>query len=430
MSLHRSMLLALVLVLTGSGAAAQEASPAAVLGGRLDLAAMALDRSDLPAGYRQRIYDDEGYTPGDRIAAIQFGGAVSAAEIAATGVAWFYSSTFQTEDGTGVIYIYLSEFPSESAVDAGFALFEDERRWTFAGEEYRDESGPVAGDAPKEITVGTYDDSTDPTRSEQSIDATFRVGRVLAGVAVIAFGEAPPPEPGLAEALAATLAERIAAVLAGRTPPGIDLALPGLILPLFTAWPWPGNSLEGHKDAEEFLGASGSPARFATEYRSGYAAFASAGSAAGGMIHDPPYLDVAVAEFASPVAALGVLNVVEELLQRHDGRPIARDPAPAPLLPGVDGVRAFRSERPSTGAVDSLHLIGSEVAFVLGSRFVIVSVLVDALDPLATPEQAAAVALDLAAQQADCLRAAGPCGPVRVPAELAGADVAPATPVT
>ena len=55
------------------------------------------------------------------------------------------------------------------------------------------------------------------------------------------------------------------------------LRLPGRVLPLFAAWPWPGNSLEGHKDAKEFLGPTGAPAAFALEYRAGYAAFAAAG---------------------------------------------------------------------------------------------------------------------------------------------------------
>jgi hypothetical protein len=400
-------------------------SPIATSGTRLDLAAMALDGADLPAGFRQRFFDNEGYTPGERIAAIQFGGTVSEAEIEATGVTWFYSSTFQTDDDTQMIYVYLNEFPDEDAVEAGFAFFEDESRLAYPGDDSRDEPGPVAGQVPKEITVGTFTDRADPARSERYVDATFRVDRVLAGVVVIAFGEAPAPESTLVESLAATLAERIEMVLAGQAPPDIDLTLPTRMLPLFETWPWPGNSLEGHKSATDVFGAGGPLARFGADYQSGYAAFASAGSAPGGMIHDPPYIDVAVARFASPASAMGVLEEAEALLQRHDGRPIARTEQPAPSMTGVEEVRLFSSDRPATGEPGSLHLIGSEVAFVQGPWLVVVSVQVDARDATTSPEQAEAIALDLAAQQRDCLGSETTCGPVRIPDVL----TEPATPV-
>ena len=419
-----------VLTLGPASGAAQQATPAAspaappTAVGRLDLAAMALDRADLPTGYRQLQYDDEGYTPGDRVAVIQFGDAAEAEAVAATGIAWFYSSTFQAEDGSGWIYVYLHEYPSEEAAAAGFAYFEDDL--PPEGGELRDLPGPAAGEAPKETTVVTYD--ADGER-RAGADATFRVGRVLAGVAVDAVGDAPP-DPALVEDLAAELARRVEAVLAGQAPPGIDLGLPRLMLPLFEAWPWPGNSLEGHKGADEFLGSEGPPARFAADYRSGYARFASAGSVPEVMLHTPPYVDVEVAELVSAEAARAVLAVAEELPQRHYGNLVAREPAPGPALPGVNGARAFRTARPPSAdpTLDTLDLKGYEIVFALGRRLVVVHVWVEVQDRRVNPAQAEAVALDLATQQADCLRAGGPCGPVRVPAALAAGLAAEATP--
>ena len=394
------------------------ATPVAAPGDRPDLAAMALVRDELPAGYRQRLFDNEGYTPADRFAAIQRGDTVPSAEILATGIGWFYSSTFQSADDRYFIDVYLSEFADEAAVGAGFDYFEDEARWAETGQTSRDEPGPAAGSAPKETTVGSFAKPFGVWAVQSYVDTTFRVGRVLAGVGMYAVGVAPAPEATLVEELSETLAGRIEMVLAGQAPPGIDLALPSRVLPLFAAWSWPGNSLEGHKDAEEFLGTSGAPAEFAAGYLSGYAVFASTGSAPPLLQHDPPYLDVAVARFATPTDALGVLAVAERLLQRHDGRPITRTEAAEPALAGVDAARAFRSERLPTDSPDSLYLNGAEVVLVTGSALIMVSVLVDADDPTMTVERAEAIALDLATQQVECLRADGPCGPVRTPAAL------------
>jgi hypothetical protein len=132
---------------------AQEATPTSLLpGDRLDLAAMALTQAEMPPGYRQRDFWHEGYTPGDQIATIQLGGTLPTDEVVATGVQWFYSSTFATVDGVDQIYVYLMEFPSPSAVEAGFALFEDERRYIDPAEDVEGLPGPAAGEEPKEMT--------------------------------------------------------------------------------------------------------------------------------------------------------------------------------------------------------------------------------------------------------------------------------------
>ena len=404
-----------------TGAIAQEAPPLASptpVTGHLDLAAMALDQADLPPGYHQLQYDDEGYTPGNRMAAIQFAGAIPDETIAGTGIAWFYSSSFDAEDHSGFIYVYLEEYPSEEAVSAGFALFEDEPR--MAPEiQTQDLPGPVAGQDPKETTVGTYTDPDDPTLSSHFVDASFRVGRVRAGVTVETYGEAPPPDPALVEELAATLAGRVEAVLAGQALPGIDLALPTRMLPLFETWPWPGNSLEGHKSADEFLGSSGLPSQFAADYQAGYARFASVGSVPEVMAHTPPYITVEVAEFASPEAALGMLDVAEELPPRHEGGQHSRTIAPSPSIGGVDQVRAFHTSRVGVEEPPLPPLSGYELLFALGNQLVVVNVEVDDPDRSAALTQAEAIALELAAQQVACLGADEPCGPGQGPPALA-----------
>jgi len=415
-----------------AGAIAEEAAPVASsvpAPGHLNLAAMTLDQADLPAGYRQLRYDDEGYTPGDRMALIQVGDEAETAAIAATEIAWFYSSTFQAEDGSSSIYVYLEEYPSEEAVAAGFAYFEDECAppdcLTEGGMEVHDLPGPTAGEAPKETTVGSYPDWDDPTQTRRFVDASFRVGRVRAGVTVETLGDIPP-DPALVEELAATLAGRIEAVLAAQAPPGIDLGLPTRMLPLFETWPWPGNSLEGYKSADEFLGPRGAAAQFAADYRSGYARFASVGSVPEIMSHTPPYIQLEVAEFASPAAALRVLGVAEELPPRHAGSQPTRDAAPSPASLGVDQVRAFHTSRVGPEEPPLPPLPGYELVFALGSRLIVVTVEVDVPDRTAALAQAEAAAVALATQQADCLRADEPCGPVQVPAALAVS----ATPMT
>jgi len=398
------------------GAFAQEAG--------LDLAAMALDTGELPPGYQQTRFDDEGYTPGDRIAAIQFGDAVSAGELEPLEIAWYYSSTFFTGDESSWIYVYLSEFSTETAVEAGFDFFEDEERWASPSEESLDQAGPAAGESPKELTIGSDEGSGLTLRS---IDATFRVDRVLAGVSVTTTGVEPALD--LVEELASTLEGRIEAVLAGESPAGVEPGLPQSTLGIFAAWPWPGNSLEGYKSAVDFLGSDGSPARFAADYLGGYARFASAGSVEEIVQHEPPYIDIEIAAFSTNEAALGVLQAASELPARHYGNPIVRTAAPEPSLSGVDAARAFHTVRPAVpGTVGSLNLTGYEVAFVLRSHFVKVTLQSDVLNTSLTLENLEASVLDLAAQQVDCRNGSVECGPARVPEPLANTG-SPASPV-
>ena len=169
---------------------------------------------------------------------------------------------------------------------------------------------------------------------------------------------------------------------------------------------------------------SGAHSRFAADYQTGYARFASVGSVPEVMAHTPPYVTVEVAEFASPEAALEVLAVAEELPPRHEGLEYSRTIAPNPAIEGVDQVRAFHTSRVGLEEPPLPPLLGSELVFALNNHLVVVNVEVDLPHRRAALARAEAIALPLAAQQADCLRADEPCGPVEIPAIL-GASAPP-----
>jgi hypothetical protein len=258
------------------------------------------------------------------------------------------------------------------------------------------------------------------------LDATFRVDRILAGVTVSSALEAPATD--LVETLANALAERIAMVLRGETPAGVDPAMRQLSLKLFATWPWPGNSLEGYKNAEEFLGADGGLPEFADDYIGGYARFASAGSVDRVVQHEPPYIDLVVAEFSTADAALGVLEASGELPTLHYGNPLSRTPVADPSIDGAGAAKAFVLHRdPLEGVADSFELTGYNVVFVAGTRLVTVSILSDVLNTDLQPEDLEATVLDLAAQQLTCLDQEADCGQPEVPSPLSGIGM-PATP--
>jgi hypothetical protein len=416
-----ALLLGIVLLASSTGIAAL--TPTSAQEPALDLAAMALDQSDLPPEYHLKRFDDEGYTPGHRLAAIQFGDRISRQTLEPLGIVQFYSSIFFTDDESRSIYVYLTEYEDEAAVQAGFDFFEDEAALPGGPAESEDQPGPIAGDSPKEMTVGSDAADSPPTHF---LDATFRVGRILAGVTVSSNGEAPATD--LVETLANALAERIAVVLRGGTPAGVDPAMQQLSLKLFATWPWPGNSLEGYKNAEEFLGADGGLPEFADDYLGGYARFASAGSVDRDVQHEPPYIDLVVVEFAAPEAALGVLEASGELPTLHYGNPLSRTPVADPAIDGADAAKAFVLHRdPLEGVAGSFELTGYNVVFVAGTRLVTISILSDAFDTGLRSEDLEATVLDLAAQQLTCLGQEADCGQPEVPSPLSGIGM-PATP--
>ena len=387
------------------------ASPVPVTG-RLDLAAMALTAADLPPGYvlarfagryhpapYALHFAEEAYFRADQLAHPYYGTGLTAEALARTGLRWDYESVFAAPDGESFIRAYVQEYDSPDGARAGFDLFEDE-----TGTALTDLPGPGVGEAPAETTVGTW---TTPFVSVQSADATFRVGRLLAGVSVDTFG-ANAPDPRLAQRLAGKLARRIEQVLAGTPPLGIDPALPALLLPIHETWTEPGVFPEGYRGAAEFLGTDERVARLAGEYRGGYVRTASVNAHEPAAAPRAPFVTVAVASFASPRAAAAALSAADGL------------PLPAEVAPGVIRWPATPAERPETelwAAYATLFRYGdadsARVGIAVGARLALIDV-----QGAASFDLALAAAVALASQQATCLAAVGPCGSVTVPPEL------------
>ncbi len=216
----------------------------------LDLAAMALTGDDLPPGYTA---DFERYLTAEQIPAYGAPG-ISPDEVAATGVRRFYDSFYLDSfclatDGQSLHRSYVEEYGSPAEAEAGFALFEDEERLPpeFAPSSHEELPGPGVGEEPSEITYETFTFGSDPPEGRY-VDATFRVGSILAGVSLdgpypgdldATPGARPKPDPAavaLVTDLAAVLDDRIEAVQAGHSPAGTNLDLPGRLLPPDPAW--------------------------------------------------------------------------------------------------------------------------------------------------------------------------------------------------
>jgi hypothetical protein len=155
----------------------------------------------------------------------------------------------------------------------------------------------------------------------------------------------------------------------------------------------------------------------AEDFDAGYAVFASAGLTDAVMQHEPPYLKVVVVETANPEAALDLLHVVETVPLRHRGRDLVRGAAAGIAMPGIES-RAFYVDRPAMGTPGSMHLLGTEIDFVVDNRLVLVSVLLSIAGPEASLERATEIAFDLAEQQLACLHSETPCTLNQIPGGL------------
>lgn len=380
----------------GSPAASPVASPAAATCGtpagapgaalaRVDLAAMALDSGDLPSGYERKF---EGYVPGDQVAALVTNNAVSPAEIAATGLRWYYVSSYEPADGSSRISTYLEEYAQPAGAIAGFKLLEDEKRLN-PTTPTRDLPGPGVGEQPSEITVASDTSGGTPL---QFTEGTFRVGRLIGGVSVLKPGSAP--DLAQIKDLSAKLERRMQDVLRGKAPAGVDLGLPATLLPIErTLMPVE----EGYLSAQEAVLSSPTGAT-ARAYRGGYERAVSAGTAAA----PEPYVYVASLRFASADDALAALGQAATLDFPITG---GGDRVQGLRIAGADAATAFKAAVGPSGNDDSFIVV-----FTVGDRLGAVAVI--------ESPRAEAAALDLAAQQAACLSARGACSTVSIPASL------------
>jgi hypothetical protein len=388
----------------GGAAAAWPVNPLAREADRLDLAAMTLDLDDLPEGLGYIEYQDYVYDP-EWLASGYEGTSTSPEEVLATGLRRYQDSSYRSPNGQSWVRSYVLEFGSADDVAAGFAVFEDEAGWAAAfgpESDMRDlAEGHALGEEPREITVGTGR-MTNGYRF-QTADVTFRVDRLLVGVAVEAAEFADPPDQGLALDLAARLEERVSLVLAGELPPGIEPAVRELALPIAGIWPEPGYVAEGYLTVDEGLGELKPLVGFREDYQGGYTRTVWPDDPAASPGIRPLFITVAVIELDNQLIAETVLKLSEFL------------PRPAPLelwlwelteAPEVAGAEASAALN-GPGWADA-YQVGVVVDNYLARVWV------------QGTDESRAIALELAAQQAACLAAGGTCEGVTVPAGLAG----------
>jgi hypothetical protein len=416
-------LLVILLTMLGSVAPAlgQGATPAATpmvaASGEVDLPAMALTADDLPPGY---LLDTGRYTPA---ALIPFTFPATAEEVATVGIIRSYDAFYYLPGTQEGIRLYLNQYPTVEAAEAGFALFEDE---TFAPDDpfaplaSEDLPGPGVGEPPSEITVST--NPAAPGQFYQDIDATIRVGTIGAGVGVAGIVEgtgedASPADPERlrrATELVRVLHDRITAVLAGQSPAGSDLVLPGLLLPVQGTW---SGITEGYVSPVQALPVSIDTPPAAAAFTSGYFRTTAVGPLQPRGSNQPPdwvqglpHITIGVAEFGDAQAAAAALALARTGLVPF-GVEGPREPIADPTVSGANAAAAYRTAYlplPGTAAD------GFGVAFTVDNRLAIVEV-------VGSPE-AERLARDLAPRQAACL-AGTECKPV----DLTG-DVTPTAP--
>lgn len=414
-----SLLVAIVFLLllgsSGSLGRAQEATPAAVPAD-LDLAAMMLTGEHIPASYGTWSYDRASFSP--QAVALGWRNDSSAVEeIEATGLKELYEATFGDLLGTGQVRAYISAFGSEAEAELGFALFEDEDRWAdLAGYESTVTDlprVPEAGEAPKEISTGSYiyaDGSVIRTA-----DVTFRVGPMLAGVAVEDNGTGPEPDVQLAEDLAIVLAERIALVLAGESPPGVDLSLPGRTLPIQDAWPAHGYVPNGYLSVEAVT-AGDAESMLGDSFQSGYTRTVSSSATLERLDFLLPWITVTLLDMGTAEEAVAAMEQMASLARPAPLPPLILGAGTELAMSGVDSARSLR---------DISGYPAARVAIQVGQFVAYVDV---ELPEGASMESALAIARDLAEQQAACLASGAPCGPVVIPAALADGATPVASP--
>lgn len=367
-----------------SPSASPGASPAAGPGdGPLDLAAMVLERGDLPSAYELA---SEGYADAEQFSVGYTGGAIPVEALEEVGFIRFYESQYYTADGAMLIRSYASEYATEEGAAGGFELLEDESGLEAGlqpGDELEDQAGPDVGADPKEVTV------LSAAGFGNSIDTTFRVGNVIVGVAVETSG-ATEADAALAEDLAPVLFERAEAVTAGEAPEGVDLDLPPLLLPLDEV----GQAANaGYLRASEVIDEAGEAgAGYIQSVGFGFpsdptipVAFVTAG------VLEPDIDDVAAA--LEEIEASEIVTVL----------PFPEDSPRVPIselsVDGADAVVATRGSLLPGGFVDS-----ARIAFAVEDRIGIVEVA-----GAATAAEAETTAIDLAERQAACLTTGDPC---------------------
>jgi hypothetical protein len=394
---RRFALVALVLALAGIArlpAGAQDAAPTA--GVPLDLAAALLRPDDIASpsdpgvGIAQGVYEEtlERYLAGlgsvaeDQRSELRAGLETAGWQRRHVGVVERRSGD---PPAIAVRYVVaITEYATAEGAAAGFALTEAE-----VGE-------PDAEDLPTARAVGDQSEVTRGRRRATAggpgyryVNATARVDNLIADVNVQDFaGTRPTPDEAID--LVETQLDRIAEVQAG-APPGLSVRAARL--------EGPGTALDG------YLRLGGSTFRLATDSEAEAAAReASFGAASAAYAVRQPLpsgslYDLLLLGFPDAEAAAGFLRAA----------PAAVPGSTPPAGVGEEAVGLpVRVERPEVGTVEGyavLTRVGATVARI------------ELSGPTGPPPPAVVAAL--AAAQAACLGADGPCGRVPPPAEVA-----------
>jgi hypothetical protein len=420
--------------------AAQDATPGALNDRPLDLAAMALAPNDVPPGF----FDDyaEWNIPAAAVSDLVLGGAT-----APPGLERMYQSFYFSPDEAAAIHAYLFEFASVDEASSSFEIVDHILRpplpdGSTVGPTH--EPGDALGDDASAVTVVTYDTRAKGGPLVDVVATTFRRDRLVAGVAVERYTDLPvpgtavasqatpsvpdPAQVQLATDLAATVDDRIQAILDGGAPTGIELALSELVLPLDQLVEDPVPVIGGYKTGIDLLrcgicGEENSLLPFADTALGGYARIVFVGPLMDGE-PQPPFVSIAVSTFTSPEAALDVLAAIREAPNdRPTPGPVPRGSRTLvadPAIPGASGALAFQAALDAEDPNAPLDSAG--VDFVVGNRLVTVDV-----QGGISAEAALDAAIDLATQQAVCLTDGDPCGSlVPPPALSSGTSATPA----
>lgn len=436
------LLLCALMPLWSAGALAQDATPEPAAAGPPDLAAMALAAEDVPAGYFDEYSD--WLVPADAFADLVLGGPAPA------GLARAYQSFYFAPEIGGAVHVFLLEFASAEEATSGGAIVDAILRPPLPegktiGPEHA--AGPQIGDAPSTVTTVTLDTWAAGGPRADVVAVSFQRDRLVAGVTAERFTD--PPADGsptadevspmtdpdgqeqLATELAETLDGRIADVLAGGTPAGVDTVLAGSLLPIEQLVDPATPIFGGYIAGADLLrcgvcGEENALAPFVDTVQDGVVRGLSAGPLVDGE-PSPPFVAIAIAEFALPDDALAALEAIRQSPNdRPTSIPIPRGTktlADSPTIPGADDALAFTAtadeENPDAPA-DS-----AGVDLVVGNLLVTIDV-----QGGLTGDEALAATEDLATQQVACLTSGGPCQEVQAPAALTTAPGTEATPTT
>ncbi len=317
-----------VLTVSGGPAIAQDTTgPDSVL--RAQMAAITLDRANLPGDYR---FQGETFLSVEQAA----GAALDPASLQDAGFVSQYLSVYLNPDTGQEITTYVSAWTDAGAAEDGFNLLEDEA--TTQPDGTFSDSQLSLGESPSEVTTGTYPNPDGSGSQVGVVDATFRVDRFIVGVS-LTTGDGSAPDAAVVESLAGTVESRATAVVGGQSPDGTSLDLAANVTPLFGL----GQELQaGFLDAGDVETMYGLQGSALGELQ---ASWVEVVGATGGT----PYLAVGATSFGSVEDAQTVIDQLQDLSPELAGQ----EAIDGVQVSGADSAVAWSYQSPATGATEN-----------------------------------------------------------------------------